>query len=105
MKNLDNIKKFLWSVNYFDSQTALNFVKLLNVIAETLGVYCVEDFASIVSELIIFHPNESEIAGNAFKFITKCNFFTNIPNDVISSCIDWNPSWICSSKEEKEENI
>ena len=89
LKNLDNIKKFLWSVNYFDSQTALNFVKLLNVIAETLGVYCVEDFASIVSELIIFHPNESEIAGNAFKFITKCNFFTNIPNDVISSCIDW----------------
>ncbi|OHS99312.1 hypothetical protein TRFO_34286 [Tritrichomonas foetus] len=89
LKNIETIKSFLWSVNYFEPQTALHFVILLNTIADVLGPECVYDFAAIAAELVVFHPSEAEIAGNAFKFINKCKFYQNVPNDVISACIDW----------------
>lgn len=89
LNNVSVVKSFLWSVNYFDPMSALPFIVILNIIADSLGHEELTEFCGIVCELIIFYPNEPEIAGNAFNFLEKCHFYEDVPNAVISACIDW----------------
>lgn len=89
LANVENVKSFLWSVNYFDPQLSLRFVRILNTICDSLGSHAVTEFVGLAGELVVFYSEEPDIAGSAFEFINKCKSFENPPSSVITACIDW----------------